>query len=89
LKDVLSGDHPCFLEYSLTASDGFVHRISPHIIGVETDVMIHLSNITSVSNPMAMDVDPHQLFPWVSLRRFVIMIEETKMVKPCPPQTRQ
>jgi len=78
-----------FLQYFRTASDGFVHRISPHIIGVEIDVMIRLINITSVSNPMAMDLDPHQLFPWVSLRRLVFIIDDTKMVKPCPPQIRQ
>jgi len=78
-----------FLQYFRTASDGFVHRISPHIIGVEIDVVIHLGNITSVSNPMTMDVDPHQLFPWVSLRTLVIMIEETKMVKPYPPRARR
>jgi len=78
-----------FLQYFRTASDGFVHRISPHIIGVEIDVMIRLINITSVSNPMAMDLDPHQLFPWVSLKRLIIMIEETKMVKPYPPRARR
>ena len=53
------------------------------------DVMIHAGNKSSVSNLMAMNVDFHQPFPMASLGKPVIMINETKMVKPCPPQSKQ